>query len=136
MLAELNDDLNTPRALALAWEVLKSGLPGEVQKATLGWLDEVLGLGLDAWRPEAHACRMRCVKLVEARQQARRKTLGRCGCLAGKDRGGGVHACAIRRRAGGGARWPAERHAVCTRAHRTVQMQHANMPHQLNGRST
>jgi cysteinyl-tRNA synthetase len=71
MLAELNDDLNTPRALALAWEVLKSALPDAVQKATLGWLDEVLGLGLDAWRPEAHAVPDAVRALVEARQQAR-----------------------------------------------------------------
>jgi cysteinyl-tRNA synthetase len=71
MLAELNDDLNTPRALALAWEVLKSALPGEVQKATLGWLDEALGLGLDAWAPEVHAVPAAVRELVEARQQAR-----------------------------------------------------------------
>jgi cysteinyl-tRNA synthetase len=71
MLAELNEDLNTPRALALAWEVLKSPLPGEVQKATLGWLDGVLGLGLDLWRPEAHAVPDAVRALVEARQQAR-----------------------------------------------------------------
>jgi cysteinyl-tRNA synthetase len=71
MLAELNDDLNTPRALALAWEVLKSALPGGVQKATLGWLDGVLGLGLDAWRPETHALPNAVSRLVEARQQAR-----------------------------------------------------------------
>jgi cysteinyl-tRNA synthetase len=72
MLAELNDDLNTPRALALAWELLKSSLPGEVQKATLGWLDEVLGLGLDAWAPKVHAVPLAVLELVEARQQARR----------------------------------------------------------------
>jgi cysteinyl-tRNA synthetase len=72
MLAELNDDLNTPRALALAWELLKSDLPGDVQKATLGWLDEVLGLGLDAWAPKVHAVPLAVLELVEARQQARR----------------------------------------------------------------
>jgi cysteinyl-tRNA synthetase len=71
MLAELNDDLNTPRALALAWEVLKSALPGAVQKATLGWLDQVLGLGLDAWTPEVHVVPADVQKLVEARQRAR-----------------------------------------------------------------
>jgi cysteinyl-tRNA synthetase len=71
MLAELNDDLNTPRALALAWEILKSGLPGAMQKATLGWLDEVLGLGLDTWRPETHAVPDAVLALVEARRQAR-----------------------------------------------------------------
>jgi cysteinyl-tRNA synthetase len=71
MLAELNDDLNTPRALALAWELLKSSLPGEVQKATLAWLDGTLGLGLDAWTPEVHAVPPAVSRLVEARQQAR-----------------------------------------------------------------
>jgi len=72
MLAALNEDLNTPRALALAWEVLKSRLPGEVQKATLAWLDGALGLGLDAWRPAAHDVPDAVRALVEARQQARR----------------------------------------------------------------
>jgi cysteinyl-tRNA synthetase len=71
MLAELNDDLNTPRALALAWEVLKSVLPGSVQKETLGWLDQALGLGLDAWTPEVHTVPAAVQELVEARQQAR-----------------------------------------------------------------
>ncbi|MFC5549872.1 cysteine--tRNA ligase [Massilia aerilata] len=71
MLAELNDDLNTPRALALAWELLKSGLPGAVQKATLAWLDEALGLGLEAWRPETIAVPDAVLELVEARQRAR-----------------------------------------------------------------
>jgi cysteinyl-tRNA synthetase len=71
MLAELNDDLNTPRALALAWELLKSDLPGEVQKATLGWLDDVLGLGLEAWRPDEHVLPDAVRALVEARQLAR-----------------------------------------------------------------
>jgi cysteinyl-tRNA synthetase len=67
----VNDDLNTPRALALAWELLKTALPGEVQKATLDWLDGVLGLGLDAWRPEAHAVPDAVLALVEARGRAR-----------------------------------------------------------------
>jgi cysteinyl-tRNA synthetase len=71
MLAALNDDLNTPRALALAWEVLKSALPGAVQKATLGWLDAAIGLDLDAWRPEHHAAPDAVLELVDARQQAR-----------------------------------------------------------------
>jgi cysteinyl-tRNA synthetase len=57
--------------LALAWEVLKSGLPGEVQKATLGWLDEVLALDLDAQAPEAAPLPAAIQTLVEARQQAR-----------------------------------------------------------------
>jgi cysteinyl-tRNA synthetase len=42
--AALNDDLNTSRALALTWEMLKSTLSGGVQKETLCWLDGALGL--------------------------------------------------------------------------------------------
>jgi cysteinyl-tRNA synthetase len=71
MLAELNDDLNTPRALALAWDVLKSGLPGGVQKATLRWLDEALGLALDRWQPQAHDIPNAVRELIDARQRAR-----------------------------------------------------------------
>jgi len=71
MLDELNEDLNTPRALALAWEVLKSGLPGAVQKATLRWLDEAFGLALEAWTPEAHALPAAVQALMDARQRAR-----------------------------------------------------------------
>jgi cysteinyl-tRNA synthetase len=46
-------------------------LPGAVQKATLGWLDEALGLGLDAWRPAAHDVPETVRALIDARQQAR-----------------------------------------------------------------
>jgi cysteinyl-tRNA synthetase len=71
MLAELNDDLNTPRALALAWALLKSGLPGDVQKATLDWLDEALGLGLRDWRPAAYSLPAAVAELLAARERAR-----------------------------------------------------------------
>jgi cysteinyl-tRNA synthetase len=63
--------MSRPRALALAWELLKSGMPGAKQKATLGWLDGVLGLGLDAWRPEVSAVPDAVRELVDARQRAR-----------------------------------------------------------------
>ncbi len=42
----INDDLNTPQALAVVWEVLKSNYPDGVKKASLLKIDEVLGLGL------------------------------------------------------------------------------------------
>ena len=71
MLAELNDDLNTPRALALAWELLKSDVPAVVQRATLRWLDDALGLGLDAWTPPAHAVPGAVLALLAARTRAR-----------------------------------------------------------------
>jgi cysteinyl-tRNA synthetase len=49
--AEINDDLNYPRALAVAWEVLKSTLPDADKKATILHIDNALGLRLATWQP-------------------------------------------------------------------------------------
>jgi cysteinyl-tRNA synthetase len=49
--AELNDDLNLPRALALAWETLRGTLDPAVKRATLARFDDTLGLRLAEWRP-------------------------------------------------------------------------------------
>ena len=48
--AEIDDDLNLPRALALAWEVARGSLPPPVRRATLLGFDRVLGLDLARWR--------------------------------------------------------------------------------------
>ena len=48
---QINDDLNFPRALAVAWELLKGDLPDAVKKATMARFDAALGLGLLAWQP-------------------------------------------------------------------------------------
>lgn len=50
-MARLNDDLNFPQGLALAYELLKSDLAPGVKKATLLKFDEAFGLGLSAWVP-------------------------------------------------------------------------------------
>ncbi|MGK5010684.1 cysteine--tRNA ligase [Janthinobacterium sp. MDB2-8] len=47
----INDDLNYPRALAVAWELLKSDIPDNAKKATLLRFDEALGLDLLHWQP-------------------------------------------------------------------------------------
>ena len=47
----INDDLNYPRALAVAWELLKSDVPDSAKKATLLRFDEALGLDLLHWQP-------------------------------------------------------------------------------------
>lgn len=44
--AALNDDLNTPQALAIVWELLKSNYPDQAKKRSLLKFDAVLGLGL------------------------------------------------------------------------------------------
>ncbi|PHV32325.1 cysteine--tRNA ligase [Janthinobacterium sp. BJB312] len=49
--AQVNDDLNFPRALAVAWELLKSELPDAVKKTTMARFDAALGLDLLAWQP-------------------------------------------------------------------------------------
>src|SRR5208282_1626585 len=49
--AEINDDLNLPRALALAWEVLRGELAQGARRGTLLAFDRVLGLGLATWQP-------------------------------------------------------------------------------------
>jgi len=51
--AQVNDDLNMPRALAVVWNLVKSDLPGGAKKATIIEFDRVLGLGLADWQPEA-----------------------------------------------------------------------------------
>ncbi len=42
----INDDLNTPQALAVVWEMMKSDYPDSAKKQSLLKMDEVLGLGL------------------------------------------------------------------------------------------
>lgn len=51
-MGEVNNDLNIPRALALTWELAKSGLSSAVKRATFDQFDKVLGLQLSQWRPE------------------------------------------------------------------------------------
>ena len=69
--AELNDDLNLPRALALAWEVLRGELPLAARKATLVAFDRVFGLGLAAWQPKQEDVPEPVRALAEARAAAR-----------------------------------------------------------------
>jgi cysteinyl-tRNA synthetase len=68
---EVNDDLNVPRALALAWEVLRGALPPEARRATLAALDRVLGLRLSGWQPRQETVPEGVRALAEARSAAR-----------------------------------------------------------------
>ncbi|MCC6196604.1 MAG: cysteine--tRNA ligase [Burkholderiales bacterium] len=69
---EINDDLNVPRALAIAWEVLRGDLPPGVKRATLLTFDEVLGLGLAQWAPKEVDVPADVKALAEARAAARK----------------------------------------------------------------
>ena len=67
----INDDMNMPKALAVAWEVAKSDLPAAVRKATILKFDEVLGLDLVHWQPKEEAAPAEILALLEQRKQAR-----------------------------------------------------------------
>jgi cysteinyl-tRNA synthetase len=69
--AQINDDLNLPRAVALTWELAKSELPAATKKATLLHFDRVLGLHLADGRPKEAVVPEAIVVLVQQRQQAR-----------------------------------------------------------------
>ena len=68
----INDDLNLPRGLAVAWEVLRGDLDDAVKRATLARFDDVLGLGLAAWRPPEAAIPPAIEALALERAAARR----------------------------------------------------------------
>ncbi|KAA0224451.1 cysteine--tRNA ligase [candidate division KSB1 bacterium] len=72
-LEQINDDLNTPRGLAVMWELVKSNLPLAVKKATLFEFDRVLGLRLAEWQPKQETVPSEIMMLVEQRQLARKE---------------------------------------------------------------
>jgi cysteinyl-tRNA synthetase len=68
----VNDDLNVPRALAIAWETLRGELPDAIKRATLARFDNVFGLGLAEWRPQVEAVPDDVRELAEQRAAARK----------------------------------------------------------------
>ena len=69
--AQVNDDLNFPRALAVVWELVKSKARDGDKKATLLRLDDWLGLDIGQWAPAELVVPEAVQVLVAARQQAR-----------------------------------------------------------------
>lgn len=70
-LKALEDDLNTPKALAIVWSLVKSNYPQAAKKQTLLVMDRVLGLGFDKvvrFKPPP-----RVMALVKRREDARKK---------------------------------------------------------------
>jgi len=67
----INDDLNLPRAVALAWDVLRGDLPAPVKKGTLLEFDKVFGLRLGEWKPKEEEIPAEFAALLEERQRAR-----------------------------------------------------------------
>ncbi len=71
--AQINDDLNMPRAMATTWELVRSDLPAPTRKATLLLFDQVLGLKLGEWAPKEQPVPVEIMDLLQQRQQARRE---------------------------------------------------------------
>jgi len=71
-LAEVNEDLNFPKALALVWDMVRSDAAPADKKATLLELDQMLGLGIAEWSPPEVDVPGSVLALVEAREAARR----------------------------------------------------------------
>ena len=69
---ELNDDLNVPRALAVAWETLRGDHAPAAKRATLLRFDKVFGLRLAGWVPRQETAPDAVTALAEARLAARR----------------------------------------------------------------
>lgn len=70
---ELNQDLNTPRALAVLWDTLKSDLSDASKKATVLAFDQALGLDLENWKPETINVSAEIDDLLTQRDLARRE---------------------------------------------------------------
>ncbi|HUD44714.1 MAG TPA: cysteine--tRNA ligase [Patescibacteria group bacterium] len=77
-LEALNNDLNTPEALAVVWDMLKSNLEPSMKLASLLKMDQVLGLDLANWLTEHKAAMHFEVppevnELIQVRNQLRRE---------------------------------------------------------------
>ncbi len=68
---EVYRDLNTARALAVLWAMVKSDLPAAVKKATVLHLDRILGLDVGDWQPAEIEIPAEVAALATARAQAR-----------------------------------------------------------------
>jgi cysteinyl-tRNA synthetase len=69
--AEIDQDLNLPRALAVLWELVRSDLPLAVRRATVDRFDAVLGLRLADWKADDAAIPSDVAALLAQREAAR-----------------------------------------------------------------
>ena len=67
----LYNDLNLPQALAIAWELVRSGEPDGVKKATLLAFDKIFGLDIEGWMPEKVEIPEEITSLLAKREEAR-----------------------------------------------------------------
>ncbi len=67
----LNNDLNTPQALAVLWKMVKANIPGEQKAEQLLKMDQVLGLKLDEYLGKKLEIPDEVQKLVDQRELVR-----------------------------------------------------------------
>lgn len=80
--AEVNQDLNLPRALAVLWEVVRGDLPVAVRRATVERFDAVLGVGLSGLTVELFDIPGEVAALAQEREKAREaKDWGRADAI-------------------------------------------------------
>lgn len=71
--AALEDDLGTPKALALVWDLVqREDISSAVKRATLLRMDEVFGLGMQAWSMEVDEIPEDILAIKRDREEARR----------------------------------------------------------------
>lgn len=68
----VNDDLNTPQALAVLWDMLKSNIPSEDKYDLALYYDEVLGLSLAQPPTSSIQLPTEVQKVVDEREEARK----------------------------------------------------------------
>ena len=68
----LNNDLNTPQALAVLWNMVKSDYPTSAKAKTLLEMDKVLGLNLNEYLGKKIEVPEKVQKLVNQREQVRK----------------------------------------------------------------
>ena len=70
-MAAINDDLNTPQALAVVWEMLKSNIPSTDKYDLALSFDEILGLGLSKMKETKLEIPEEIAMLINERQKLR-----------------------------------------------------------------
>ena len=68
----LNNDLNTPQALAVMWEMIRSDYPTSAKAEVLLKMDKILGLGLEEYIGKKLEIPAKVMELAEKRENARK----------------------------------------------------------------
>jgi cysteinyl-tRNA synthetase len=69
--AAMEDDLNTPKALAVLWKTVDSDYPDSAKASTILWMDRVLGLQLDEYVNKPLLIPVAIKELADMRWKAR-----------------------------------------------------------------